>query len=349
MLDRNTWDYLRIYIDTKINKASTYLKELFDTYRLKEVSDNITNVNTVAELKDQINVIADIPDSVSVVGNDIESVTTTADSINDIKINANNITDITAVSNNINNVNITANSIDNVNTYSKTYQGAKELDPTTRNDGTELLKGDLYFNTDVNKMKVFDGDAWQLTGSVINSILKTQSWVGDGTTTEFEVDGGYNDNFAEIYLNGSNVTKDVDISNGVSIKFDEAPTDDSNIYGVFFGSFQLADTYTRTEIDKKSVSVDMVHIDSDSDIAIGKKYFIDTSSGSITLTLPYKANDGEQILIYDSAKTFNDNNCIVHSDNDDNTINLSNNDLNLDITQVYYIIYNSDKSNWEVY
>ena len=40
--------------------------------------------------------------------------------------------------------------------------GAKSSDPTVDNDGNPLLTGALYFSTTVNRMKVYDGTAWQL-------------------------------------------------------------------------------------------------------------------------------------------------------------------------------------------
>lgn len=40
--------------------------------------------------------------------------------------------------------------------------GAKASDPTVDNDGNPLLTGALYFSTTVNRMKVYDGTAWQL-------------------------------------------------------------------------------------------------------------------------------------------------------------------------------------------
>lgn len=40
--------------------------------------------------------------------------------------------------------------------------GAKANDPTVDNDGNPLLTGALYFSTTLNRMKVWDGDSWEL-------------------------------------------------------------------------------------------------------------------------------------------------------------------------------------------
>lgn len=55
------------------------------------------------------------------------------------------------------------------------YQGAKDSDPTVRNDGTALQEGDLYFNTVDEKMKVYKGNAWITidTGELIKSYIFT--------------------------------------------------------------------------------------------------------------------------------------------------------------------------------
>ena len=50
-----------------------------------------------------------------------------------------------------------AASVDN---FDDTYLGPKSADPTVDNDGDALTAGDLYFNTTLNIMRVYDGAAW---------------------------------------------------------------------------------------------------------------------------------------------------------------------------------------------
>jgi len=126
------------------------------------------------------------------------------------------------------------------------YQGDKTDDPTNRNDGTVLQVGDLYFNTTIQKMKVWNGDTWQLATSAINGMLNKAIFTGDGSTTIFKVNGGFDANFGQVYLNGVNVTNDVDISDGQTIKFNTAPNNGDEILGVFFGSFVVADAIATT-------------------------------------------------------------------------------------------------------
>lgn len=53
-----------------------------------------------------------------------------------------------------------ATALDN---FDDRYLGAKASDPTLDNDGDALVTGALYFNTAVNKMKVYDGTVWIVT------------------------------------------------------------------------------------------------------------------------------------------------------------------------------------------
>jgi hypothetical protein len=45
--------------------------------------------------------------------------------------------------------------------FDDTYLGAKTSDPTTDNDGDALNAGDLYFNSNTNVLRVYNGSSWQ--------------------------------------------------------------------------------------------------------------------------------------------------------------------------------------------
>ena len=45
--------------------------------------------------------------------------------------------------------------------FDDTYLGAKTSDPSTDNDGDALTAGDLYFNSNTNVLRVYNGSAWQ--------------------------------------------------------------------------------------------------------------------------------------------------------------------------------------------
>ena len=68
------------------------------------------------------------------------------------------------------------NAIDDVNNwlgnkdeaYIKMYLGPKDSDPTTRNDGSPLQVGDLYFNTTNKEMRVYNTDGWVSLSALLN-------------------------------------------------------------------------------------------------------------------------------------------------------------------------------------
>jgi hypothetical protein len=55
--------------------------------------------------------------------------------------------------------------------FTDTYLGAFSTDPTLDNDGNALTAGDLYFNTGINRLKVYSGSAW------LNAIVDTTTVV----------------------------------------------------------------------------------------------------------------------------------------------------------------------------
>ena len=55
--------------------------------------------------------------------------------------------------------------------FTDTYLGAFSSDPTLDNDGNALSAGDLYFNTGINRLKVYSGSAW------LNAIVDTTTVV----------------------------------------------------------------------------------------------------------------------------------------------------------------------------
>ena len=61
--------------------------------------------------------------------------------------------------------------------FTDTYLGAFSSDPTLDNDGNALTAGDLYFNTGINRLKVYSGSAW------LNAIVDTTTVVEKTSAT----------------------------------------------------------------------------------------------------------------------------------------------------------------------
>jgi len=58
--------------------------------------------------------------------------------------------------------------------FDDTYLGAKTSDPSTDNDGAALNAGDLYFNSNSNVLRVYNGSAWQ------DAAVDTTSFASNG-------------------------------------------------------------------------------------------------------------------------------------------------------------------------
>jgi len=128
------------------------------------------------------------------------------------------------------------------NLFGKKYLGSSDSEPTEHADGTDLETGDMYFDNESKSSKVYDGTNWKPVADYRN--MTVAKFTGDGDTKEFAVDNGFTPDKGMVFLNGSDVTSDVDISDGANIKFSTAPKDGDEIVGYFFNTFEVADTIT---------------------------------------------------------------------------------------------------------
>ena len=135
-----------------------------------------------------------------------------------------------------------------------------------------------------------NSDYWKSMATMLNGIIKKANFMGDGSTTSFAISGGFDAGYGIVFLNGVDVTKDVDISDGQNIKFNTAPANGDEISSYFFGSFQVADTYTKAEIDAGNIVLNAIKkVDGsdsglDADLLDGKQAsdFADTSLSNVS-------------------------------------------------------------------
>ena len=130
-----------------------------------------------------------------------------------------------------------------------TYFGAYSSAPTTDPDGNPVNAGDLYFDTILNEMRVYDGSVWKAAGATVNGTSKRFHFTGNGVKATFTIPGGYDATYADVYVNGVKLVNgvDVDVSSGKDIVFTKAPINGDNIDVIAYGSFQLADVYTKSD------------------------------------------------------------------------------------------------------
>lgn len=82
------------------------------------------------------------------------------------------IAEISALADIAGSVSIAADNVDDITNFSDVYQGPKAAAPTTRNDTTALVEGDLYFNTVESSLYIYNGTAWQyITETDISAVI----------------------------------------------------------------------------------------------------------------------------------------------------------------------------------
>lgn len=138
-----------------------------------------------------------------------------------------------------------------LDSFKKQYQGALSSAPTVRYDGTALQTGDLYFNTTLNAMQVYGGSGWAAAGSSVNGTSRRQVYTYTSGTPSFAVTGGYDSGYVDVYVNGFKLirTTDFDDSSGTNIVINGTLASGDVVDVVAYGTFNIANVYTKTESD----------------------------------------------------------------------------------------------------
>lgn len=183
---------------------------------------------------------------------------TTADNIDRLNTGdtADNV-DIVALA--ADNVATVATGIEDVNNYADTYYGTLSVDPVIGTHPT-LSEGDMYFHSSVSvkEMRVYDGDIWKAAGSTVNGTSKRESFISgtasgdyDGISlSTFPIYGGYDTGYIDVFVNGIKMNSDdVDTTSSPNIVFATDLTIGAEIDIVGYGTFLLADFYSKFDLD----------------------------------------------------------------------------------------------------
>jgi hypothetical protein len=227
--------------------------------------------------------------------------------------------------------------------FDDVYLGSKSSDPTTDNDGDPLAAGMLYYNTVSNIMRIYSGSAWEnvavstagfttLTGveTLTNKTL-TAPKIADGgfvadangneqikfTTTasavnELTVVNSAAGNAPEISSTGGDTNIDLKITpkgsgkivlDGISFPNTDGTANQALVTDGS-GTLSFASVTGRTgTVDwcttAKTAPFTAVN---------GDGFFVNTTCGAVTVTLPATPTAGDIISIADYASTFQTNN-----------------------------------------
>jgi len=145
------------------------------------------------------------------------------------------------------------------------YLGAKSANPTVDNDGAALATGALHFNTTAAQMRVYDGASWAAAGSAVNGTSDRVVFTATASQTTFSAT--YNAGYVDVYLNGIKLVLAVDYAgtSGTSIVLTTGATVGDIVDIVAYGSFALADHYTKVASDARYELLDTSYTKAEGD------------------------------------------------------------------------------------
>lgn len=247
--------------------------------------------------------LADSADNIDTVANNIGNVNTVAGVASDIPVVAANVTDI--------------------NNFADVWQGAFASDPANRTTGGALQTGDLYFNTSVDQVKVWNGSAWVVSVTDVSQLVAKS---GDTMTGNllFTNDGA-------LGLPVGTVAERPTAVKGM-IRFND---DDDQFEG--YDGTQWAG------IGGGGAAAEL--ITSSQSVQAGKQYRI-TAGSAVTITLPAAPATGDVIRLMD-GESISDTVTHVVNRNGNTIMGLSEN-LNLNVIGIdFQIWYNG--SDWRLF
>jgi len=146
-----------------------------------------------------------------------------------------------------------ANALASLNEFKGQYYGSLTTAPTLDPLGNPITSGDMYFDSTLNEMRVYDGGVWKSAGSTVNGTSQRQSFTATAGQTTFTITGGYDAGFADVYLNGTKLQNgvDVDVTSGTDVVLTTGANAGDIVDVVAYGAFDIANTYTKAEVDNK--------------------------------------------------------------------------------------------------
>ena len=148
-----------------------------------------------------------------------------------------------------------ANAAASYDNFDDRYLGAKSTAPTVDNDGDALIVGALYFNNTTNIMYVYSSGGWQAAGSSVNGTSDRNTYTATAGQTVFAAT--YDTGYVDVYLNGVKLVAGTDFTatNGTSITLATGAAVNDVVDIVAYGTFVLADHYTKLQSDARYVEV----------------------------------------------------------------------------------------------
>jgi hypothetical protein len=292
------------------------------------------NISTLAGISADITQAATDSADIQTVASNLNG----TDTIGTVAADLSGSDNIGTVATNIANVNQVGSNIGTVNEFGERYRVSASA------PSTSLDAGDLYFDTTTDTMKVYGTSGWQNAGSSVNGTSQRFKYTATASQTTFtgaDDDGNtlsYDAGFIDVFYNGVKLVNgtDVTVSSGNSVVLASAANLNDIIDIITYGTFELANfsaSYiTSGTLDNArltgsgAITINGTSVALGGSVTVGtvwesksssftaeasKAYFVDTSSGAVTATLPASATIGDEIRFLDVAATFDTNNLTV--------------------------------------
>ena len=150
--------------------------------------------------------------------------------------------------------------------------------------------GDLWFDTGAAIMKVYTGSAWANAGSSVNGTQNTVEYTATAGQTTFSAT--YDSGFVQVYVNGVRLdASDYTATNGSSVVLDLGATVNDTVFIQSFGTFVLADHYTKSVSDGRFKAISA----SEGGPSLGTASVVRTNSKVIAENITFSNQNGMTI------------------------------------------------------
>jgi hypothetical protein len=146
--------------------------------------------------------------------------------------------------------------------------------------------GDLWFDTTNDIMKVYNGTNWVNAGSSVNGVQNSVQHIATANQTTFAAT--YDVTYLQVYLNGGLLAaSDYTATNGTSVVLGVAAVLNDIVFIHSFGTFLLADHYSKVAADARYSTVTYV----DSSVATKLPLAGGAMTGAITTNSTFDGRD----------------------------------------------------------
>tara|TARA_A100001391_G_scaffold80545_1_gene52451 strand:+ start:2651 stop:5089 length:2439 start_codon:yes stop_codon:yes gene_type:complete len=311
------------------------------------VAGSIANVNSVGGALTNVNTVAGSISNVNTVAGANSNITTVAGANSNISAVAGAITNVNNVGGAISAVNTVASNISGVNSFADRYRIASSA-PTSSLDVGDLYFDTTANELKVYKSSgwaaagsTVNGTSARFTYNISGTPTSVTGSDANGNTLAYDA------GFIDVYLNGVKQVNGVDVTvtSGDTVTFASALANGDVVDIVGFGTFNVAainasninsgtlpnarlSSVPNSALANSSITINgsaislggSVTVETDFtwetktsafNVSASRGYFVDTSSGAVTATLPASPTAGDTVRFIDLSATFDTANLTV--------------------------------------